>query len=53
VKLRLPFTRFERELLTELNIAAAQLHPNSWAFVQTSATEKKEVQRGEKAGDQG
>ena len=32
VKLRLPFTRFERELLTELNIAA-QLHPNSWAFV--------------------
>jgi len=33
VKLRLPFTRFERELLTELNIAAAQLHPNSWAFV--------------------
>ena len=34
VKLRLPFTRFERELLTELDIAAAQLHPNSWAFVQ-------------------
>ena len=33
VKLRFPFTRFERELLTELNIAAAQLHPNSWAFV--------------------
>jgi len=33
VKLRLPFTRFERELLTKLNIAAAQLHPNSWAFV--------------------
>jgi len=33
VKLRLPFTRFERELLTELNIAPAQLHPNSWAFV--------------------
>ena len=25
VKLRFPFTRFERELLTELNIAAAQL----------------------------
>jgi len=33
VKLRLRFTRFERELLTELNIATAQLHPNSWAFV--------------------
>jgi len=33
VKLRFPFTRFERELLTELDIAAAQLHPNSWAFV--------------------
>ena len=33
VKLRLPFTRFERELLTELDIAPAQLHPNSWAFV--------------------
>jgi len=29
VKLRLPFTRFERELLTELDIAPAQLHPNS------------------------
>ena len=27
VKLRFPFTRFERELLTELDIAAAQLHP--------------------------
>jgi len=33
VKLRFPFTRFERELLTELDITAAQLHPNSWAFV--------------------
>jgi len=33
VKLRLPFTRFKRELLTELNVAPAQLHPNSWAFV--------------------
>ena len=36
VKLRLPFTRFERELLTELNIAPAQLHPNSWAFIRHS-----------------
>jgi len=33
VKLRLPFTHFERELLTELNIAPAQLHPNTWAFM--------------------
>jgi len=33
VKLRFPFTRFERELLTELHIAPAQLHPNGWAFV--------------------
>jgi len=29
----LPFNRFERELLTELNVAPAQLHPNSWAFI--------------------
>jgi len=29
----LPFSRFERELLTEINVAPAQLHPNSWAFV--------------------
>jgi len=33
VGLRLPFTAFERELLTEINIALAQLHPNSWAFI--------------------
>ena len=33
VKLRFPFTRFERELLIELDIAPAQLHPNNWAFV--------------------
>ena len=30
---RLPFPSFERALLTEINIAPAQLHPNSWAFV--------------------
>jgi len=33
VGLRLPFTRFERALLTEVNVSLAQLHPNSWAFV--------------------
>jgi len=29
----LPFSAFERELLTEINVAPAQLHPNSWAFI--------------------
>jgi len=29
----LPFNSFERELLTEINVAPAQLHPNSWAFI--------------------
>ena len=33
VGVRLPFSRVERELLTEINIAPAQLYPNSWAFV--------------------
>jgi len=33
LELRLPFTGFERALLTEVNVAPAQLHPNSWAFV--------------------
>ena len=33
IGLRLPFSRFERELLTEINVAPAQLHPNSWAFI--------------------
>ena len=32
VLLRLPLSIFEKELLTELNVAPAQLHPNSWAF---------------------
>ena len=32
VGVRLPFTSFERELLTEINTAPAQLHPNGWAF---------------------
>jgi len=34
VGLRLPLSSFEKILLTELNVAPAQLHPNSWAFVQ-------------------
>ena len=29
----LPFNSFERELLIEINVAPAQLHPNSWAFI--------------------
>jgi len=33
IGMRLPFSAFERELLTEINVAPAQLHPNSWAFV--------------------
>jgi len=35
--LRLPFTPFECTLLTEVNVAPAQLHPNSWAFVRAFA----------------
>jgi len=31
--LHLPYTDFERALLTEVNVVAAQLHPNNWAFV--------------------
>jgi len=33
LSLRLPFTGFERAVLTEINVAPAQLHPNSWGFV--------------------
>ena len=33
VLLRRPLSVFEKELLTELNVAPAQLHPNSCAFV--------------------
>jgi len=33
IGMRFPFSGFERELLTEINVAPAQLHPNSWAFV--------------------
>ena len=35
IKLRLPLTGFERALVTEINVAPAQLHPNSWAFIRT------------------
>ena len=33
VEQRFPFNSFEKELLTKLNVAPAQLHPNSWAFI--------------------
>jgi len=33
ILLHLPFVSFERAFLTEINVAPAQLHPNSWAFV--------------------
>ena len=33
IGMRLPFSAFERELLTEINVAPAQLHPNNWAFI--------------------
>jgi len=33
VLFRLLLSIFEKELLTELNVAPAQLHPNSWAFI--------------------
>ena len=36
-KLRLPLTGFEQVLLNEINVAPAQLHPNSWAFVRAFA----------------
>ncbi|WVZ09140.1 hypothetical protein V8G54_013670 [Vigna mungo] len=31
---RLPFTRFQMEVLKYLNVAPSQLHPNSWAYIQ-------------------
>ena len=33
VGVRLPFSQFEREVLSEINAAPAQLYPNSWAFI--------------------
>jgi len=33
IRQHLPFNSFERELLTEINVAPVQLHPNSWAFI--------------------
>ena len=33
VLLHLPLSIFEKELLTELNVTPARLHPNSWAFI--------------------
>jgi len=33
IRQRLSFSSFERELLTEINVAPAQLYPKSWAFI--------------------
>jgi len=33
VLLLLPLSIFKKELLTEFNVAPAQLHLNSWAFI--------------------
>ena len=33
IGVRLPFSGFEKKLLTEINAAPAQLYPNGWAFV--------------------
>jgi len=33
VLLHLPLSIFEKEFLTELNVAPSQLHPNIWAFI--------------------
>jgi len=33
IRQHLLFSSFERELLTEVKVTPAQLHPNSWAFV--------------------
>ena len=33
IKLRLSFSSFEWTLLTEVNVAPAQLHSNNWAFM--------------------
>jgi len=38
IKLCLPLMGFVRALLTEINVAPAQLHPNSCAFVRAFAT---------------
>ena len=37
IKLHFPLTGFERALWTEINVAPAQLHANSWAFVRAFA----------------
>ena len=37
LRLRLPFSRFERALLIEVNVVPTQMQPNSWAFVRAFA----------------
>ncbi|MED6114718.1 hypothetical protein PIB30_083157 [Stylosanthes scabra] len=33
LKMKFPFTKFECQVLTQMNCAPSQLHPNSWAFI--------------------
>ncbi|MED6226543.1 hypothetical protein PIB30_104763, partial [Stylosanthes scabra] len=33
LKVKFPFTKFECQVLTQMNCAPSQLHPNSWAFI--------------------
>jgi len=32
---QLPFTNFECEMLSSINVVPVQIHPNSWAFLQS------------------
>ena len=38
LRLRFPLTAFKKWVLRKLNVALAQLHPNSWAFVKAFQT---------------